>query len=220
MAKAGYVYILTNPSFRKDWVKIGKTARPVNTRSKELDNTAVPLPFEIYATLKTAEFAKAEKLIHEMIDGLTDKRIRKTREFFNIKPEQALKVLRAVGNVLGGEIVIEGPTRAEKLAHKVSRKDAELRCAGAGGDAKGRNTANGFVVQKGSKVSKTIAPSFKKKSGYYKLRCSLEAGGTIKSRIFTRDCIFDSLSAASSVVLGRCSNGKKEWKSKVCAEGV
>lgn len=22
MAKAGYVYILTNPSFRKDWVKI------------------------------------------------------------------------------------------------------------------------------------------------------------------------------------------------------
>lgn len=39
----GYVYILTNPSFREDWVKIGKSARPVNIRSKELDNTAVPL---------------------------------------------------------------------------------------------------------------------------------------------------------------------------------
>ena len=25
----GYVYILTNPSFREDWVKIGKSARPV-----------------------------------------------------------------------------------------------------------------------------------------------------------------------------------------------
>ena len=24
----GYVYILTNPSFREDWVKIGKSARP------------------------------------------------------------------------------------------------------------------------------------------------------------------------------------------------
>ncbi len=23
----GYVYILTNPSFREDWVKIGKSAR-------------------------------------------------------------------------------------------------------------------------------------------------------------------------------------------------
>lgn len=45
----GYVYILTNPSFREDWVKIGKSARPVDVRSKELDNTAVPLPFEIFA---------------------------------------------------------------------------------------------------------------------------------------------------------------------------
>lgn len=38
----GYVYILTNPSFREDWVKIGKSSRSVNVRSKELDNTAVP----------------------------------------------------------------------------------------------------------------------------------------------------------------------------------
>ena len=49
----GYVYLLTNPSFREDWVKIGKTRRPVNVRSAELDNTAVPLPFEVYATIKT-----------------------------------------------------------------------------------------------------------------------------------------------------------------------
>ena len=31
----GYVYILTNPSFREDWVKIGKSSRPVDVRSKE-----------------------------------------------------------------------------------------------------------------------------------------------------------------------------------------
>ena len=34
----GYVYILTNPSFREDWVKIGKSSRPVDVRSKELDS--------------------------------------------------------------------------------------------------------------------------------------------------------------------------------------
>ena len=44
----GYVYILTNPSFREDWVKIGKSSRPVDVCSKELDNTAVHLPFEIF----------------------------------------------------------------------------------------------------------------------------------------------------------------------------
>lgn len=31
----GYVYILTNPSFREDWVKIGKSTRPVDVRSKD-----------------------------------------------------------------------------------------------------------------------------------------------------------------------------------------
>ena len=33
----GYDYILTSPSFREDWAKIGKSSRPVNVRSKELD---------------------------------------------------------------------------------------------------------------------------------------------------------------------------------------
>lgn len=55
MSQVGYVYILTNPSFREDWIKIGKSGRPVDVRSKELDNTAVPLPFEIFATLKTVK---------------------------------------------------------------------------------------------------------------------------------------------------------------------
>ena len=31
----GYVYILTNPSFREDWVKIGESSRPVDVRSKD-----------------------------------------------------------------------------------------------------------------------------------------------------------------------------------------
>ena len=35
----GYVYILTNQSFREDWVKIGMSSRPVEQRLKELDNT-------------------------------------------------------------------------------------------------------------------------------------------------------------------------------------
>ena len=60
----GYVYILTNPSFRGDWVKIGKSSRPVDVRSKELDNTAVPLPFEIFATMKTMKYNEVEKLVH------------------------------------------------------------------------------------------------------------------------------------------------------------
>ena len=89
----GYVYILTNPSFREDWVKIGKSSRPVDVRSKELDNTAVPLPFDIFATMQTSKFNEVEKLIHKTIDRLTDLRIRQNREFFNVHPEMAFDIL-------------------------------------------------------------------------------------------------------------------------------
>lgn len=96
----GYVYILTNPSFREDWVKIGKSSRPVDVRSKELDNTAVPLPFEIYATLKTVKYDKVEKQIHKQIDRLSDLRIRQNREFFNIAPSVALDIMRDIADLL------------------------------------------------------------------------------------------------------------------------
>ena len=80
----GYVYILTNPSFKDDWVKIGRSSKPVDVRSKELDNTAVPLPFEIYATVKTSKYIELEAKFHKILTNLAHARIRKGREFFNI----------------------------------------------------------------------------------------------------------------------------------------
>ncbi len=65
----GYVYILTNPSFREDWVKIGKSARPVDIRSKELDNTAVPLPFEIYATFRRSNITMLKSMYTRLLIG-------------------------------------------------------------------------------------------------------------------------------------------------------
>ena len=103
----GYVYILTNPSFKEDWVKIGRSSRPVDVRSKELDNTAVPLPFEIYATLKTEKYVEAEKLIHRYIERFSNLRIRDNREFFNVQPEVALDIFRDVSYVLGDAVIEE-----------------------------------------------------------------------------------------------------------------
>ena len=101
----GYVYILTNPSFKEDWVKIGKSSRPVDVRSKELDNTAVPLPFEIYATMQTSKYNEVEKMVHKMIDRLTDLRIRQSREFFNVPPQVALDILRDIANAIDDAVV-------------------------------------------------------------------------------------------------------------------
>lgn len=101
----GYVYILTNPSFRNDWVKIGKSAREVNVRSKELDNTAVPLPFEVYAWLQTSKYNEVEMLVHKTIDRLTDLRIRQNREFFNVPPEQAYDILKDIAMTLDDAVL-------------------------------------------------------------------------------------------------------------------
>lgn len=130
MKEAGYVYILTNPSFKEDWVKIGKSSRPVDIRSKELDNTAVPLPFEIYATLKTVKYEQVEKLIHKTIDRLTDLRIRQNREFFNVSPAKALDILKDISMTLDdaeidevhlGDVRLKGPKKVLKNPKYLSK---------------------------------------------------------------------------------------------------
>lgn len=124
MSKEGYVYILTNKSFKDDWVKIGKSGRPVDIRSKELDNTAVPLPFEIYATLKTSKYEQVEKLVHKTIDRLTDLRIRQNREFFNIEPNQALDIFRDIATTLDdAEIKVYEQTKDESSGEEVDTKN-------------------------------------------------------------------------------------------------
>lgn len=80
--KKGYVYVLTNESFKDNWVKIGRTERFPDVRGKELYNTSIPLPYEVYATLKTSKFKDAEKHLHTTIDHISKLRIASNREFF------------------------------------------------------------------------------------------------------------------------------------------
>lgn len=131
----GYVYILTNPSFREDWVKIGKSSRPVDVRSKELDNTAVPLPFEIFATIRTVKYNEVEKLVHKTIDRLTDLRIRQNREFFNVAPQVALDIFRDIAITIDDAVVtlyednkpVEDINKEEKPKKKESKNPEPKR---------------------------------------------------------------------------------------------
>ena len=120
----GYVYILTNPAFREDWVKIGKSSRPVDVRSKELDNTAVPLPFEIFATMQTSKYHEVEKLVHKTIDRLTDLRIRQNREFFNVAPQIALDIFHDIAQTIDdAEVILYQDNKAVVASeHKEAQK--------------------------------------------------------------------------------------------------
>lgn len=131
MKEPGFVYILTNPSFREDWVKIGKSMRPVNIRSKELDNTAVPLPFEIFATMQTVKYDKVEKLVHKTIDRLTDLRIRQNREFFNVAPQMALDIFKDIAQTIDDAIIVE--YKDNKPFKEYSMSDEELNAPNTNG---------------------------------------------------------------------------------------
>lgn len=123
----GYVYILTNPSFREDWVKIGKSSRPVDVRSKELDNTAVPLPFEIYATMQTVKYGEIERIVHKQIDRLTDLRIRQNREFFNVHPSQALDILMDLAHAVEDAVVMKYEEGKPRQLYPVMEKPKEVK---------------------------------------------------------------------------------------------
>lgn len=82
-----------------------------------------------------------------------------------------------------------------------------------GVSAKGINTAEGFVVCKGSVIKVTAkAKSMRPKT--VKLREQYLADGTIVDGKFTRDTLFESPSAASDFVLGNNTSGPREWKNE------
>ncbi len=88
----GIVYVLTNPVM-PGLVKIGMTTRDnIEERMRELYGTGVPVPFECkYACkVKSSDCAKIEKALHTAFEP---NRINANREFFQIKPEQAMAIL-------------------------------------------------------------------------------------------------------------------------------
>ena len=96
---AGYIYILTNPSF-PEYVKIGY-ADDVEKRVKQLNNKeCIPFSFRIYATYKTNK-RLADKIIHRIIDGLNENlRVKEVldgktriREFYQMSAEKSFSLL-------------------------------------------------------------------------------------------------------------------------------
>ncbi len=86
----GTVYVLTNPSM-PGMVKIGKTTRDVSFRLADLYSTGVPLPFECEYAALVKDVDETEKAFHI---AFHPNRVNPRREFFNIKSEQAIILLK------------------------------------------------------------------------------------------------------------------------------
>lgn len=89
-------------------------------------------------------------------------------------------------------------------------EDSTFKLAGRGGNADGYPAQEGsFVVTKGSRISMDVTDGIPQ--NYLELRNDLISKGVIQDNIFVEDYSFTSVSTAASVILGRSSNGRKEW---------
>lgn len=91
----GIIYVLTNPAM-PGLVKIGKTKneKSIEDRLRNLDNTSIPIPFECVAAWEFNSIDGVEFAIHS---AFKDKRVRKSREFFRISPDQPIAILEKFG---------------------------------------------------------------------------------------------------------------------------
>ena len=120
---SGIVYVLTNPAM-PGMVKIGMTTRDnIEARMKELYGTGVPVPFECrYACkVKVSDCARIEKALQT---AFAPNRINANREFFQIKPEQAMAILelfnqedvtQEITEEIDSDLTIEDKSATEKI---------------------------------------------------------------------------------------------------------
>lgn len=121
--------------------------------------------------------------------------------------EEFIDNIKVLTNAMGYRIFETVPMETDSTEY--------LFCKSGNANGKGFISAGGFTVVKGSKVSEHLVDSFESRvKSYFDLRKKLESDGVISDGVFVRNYEFSAPSAASSVILGRSSNGKRDWKTQ------
>lgn len=114
---AEIVYLLTNEAM-PGLVKVGRTNGDLAVRIRQLFQTGVPLPFELFYACEVASGTFVEAQLH---DAFGDHRVSRNREFFRIAPERILAALKlaALREIRLGDEVFETPEdKADVVAAK------------------------------------------------------------------------------------------------------
>jgi hypothetical protein len=101
VGRIGFIYILTNPSLKKDLLKIGKATRTPEERASELAATGVPGDFRVVYKQAVADCDLVERMIHQ---ELASYRYRENREFFELPIDEAISTLQGIITTLCSEV--------------------------------------------------------------------------------------------------------------------
>jgi len=128
----GFIYIMSNPSYRDGIIKIGKSAQdPEGQRVSTLRSTGVPSAFKVeyYAFVK--DYDSVERQIHHRF---ASKRVENDREFFTCSVPEAIVAIREIAEIEFEKIyykseeeiaAIEAEKRAKALEKEKKRQEEE-----------------------------------------------------------------------------------------------
>lgn len=228
--KIAYIYIMTNPTFSgHNWVKIGYAKDP-EKRRRQLSTTNIPYPYEIYATYEIPESEHlGDKVLHKIITNLNPNlRLTQNREFFEMTPEQAYELLRAIAIIHNREDKLVAPKGApierkqknlpkkeEKKAPDVDAGLDELIIKIDGEEAVMTMNIDSCIVKAGSPVRLKIDDRNPcKKMQEEDLSTGLLIEGDNGVAHLKEDKVFKASSTASKYVCGYSCNGNITWKTR------
>jgi len=117
---AGFVYIMSNPSFANGLIKIGKSDKdPEEYRKAELNSTGVPEPFKVEYSAYVQNHHELEDQIHRHFQ---DQRPNIHREFFTCPIMDAISAIRKIS---GDALKFEEIHYAEYEEYKRQQKEHE-----------------------------------------------------------------------------------------------
>lgn len=90
MSENEYVYVMSNPSFETDILKIGYSKKHPYARANSLFTSGLPTPFKIEYVVVAENGLQLEKLIHNYINEF---RVNDKREFFKITKDHLYQIL-------------------------------------------------------------------------------------------------------------------------------
>ena len=107
----GFIYVMSNPIFSDNRIKIGKSkSDPSSLRKDELYSTGVPEPFKVEYYAFVEDYDKVEIKIHRILDH---KRPNKNREFFTSSIPEAILTIKQNSKVKYEEIFYKSPHEIE-----------------------------------------------------------------------------------------------------------
>ena len=91
----GYIYCLSNESFKENIFKVGFTKNIPQYRARQLYTTGVPTPFKIEFAKKVKSPEKKERLIHDLLDDYGYREY-SSREFFKCELIEIFRIFEVI----------------------------------------------------------------------------------------------------------------------------